>query len=100
MTALSLIIAVTVGLVAGVTGGLQVRRSRPVPLWVPVAAGVAAAILATVIARMADSDRPGPTLVELLLQVIFAAAGVAVVAVTADRPPAGTRWERSGREAP
>ncbi|WP_328471417.1 hypothetical protein OHA21_07185 [Actinoplanes sp. NBC_00393] len=91
MTALSLIIAVTVGVVAGVTGRMLLRRGRTVPLWLPIAAGVAAAVLATVLSRMANTDRPGPTLTEILLQVLFAVAGVAVVAVTADQAPTGTR---------
>ena len=92
MTAHSLIIAVTAGVVLGVAGRLLVRR-RPVPLWLPVAAGVAAAVLATVVARAANSDRPGPTVVEVILQVLFAAAGVTLVLVTADRPavPAAVR---------
>ncbi|MBG0565448.1 GlsB/YeaQ/YmgE family stress response membrane protein [Actinoplanes aureus] len=85
MTALSLIIAVTVGVVVGVAGRTLVRRGRTVPLWLPIAAGVAAAVLATVVARMANTARPGPTATEVVLQVLFAAAGVALVAVTADR---------------
>jgi uncharacterized membrane protein YeaQ/YmgE (transglycosylase-associated protein family) len=90
MTALSLIIAVTVGVVAGAAGRALVRR-RSVPLWLLVAAGVAAAVLATVVARMAGVERPGPTVTEVVLQILLAAAGVALVAATADRERANGR---------
>ncbi|SDT27837.1 GlsB/YeaQ/YmgE family stress response membrane protein [Actinoplanes derwentensis] len=98
MTGLSLITAVAIGAVIGIVGRVLTRRGRNVPLWLPVAAGVAAAVLATVIARMANSDRPGPTLLEIVLQVLFAAAGVAVVAVTADRPSSRSSARRFTRE--
>lgn len=96
MTAQSLIIAVAVGLVVGCTGRLLIRRGRSVPLWLPVAAGVAAAVLAAVITRMANTDQPGPTVIEVALQVLFAVIGVLLVAMTADRQPSETRWQRSG----
>jgi uncharacterized membrane protein YeaQ/YmgE (transglycosylase-associated protein family) len=88
MTGSSLIAAVTVGAVIGVAGRVLATRCRTVPMWLPLAAGVAAAVLATVLTRMAAVDGPGPTLVEFVLQVLFAAAGVTVVALTADRPGA------------
>jgi uncharacterized membrane protein YeaQ/YmgE (transglycosylase-associated protein family) len=86
MTGLSLIAAVTVGAVIGVAGRMLAARCRTVPMWLPLAAGIAAAVLATVATRMASVAGPGPTLVEFVLQVLFAAAGVTVVALTADRP--------------
>lgn len=85
MTANSLITAVTVGLFIGVIGRLLTRRARLLPLWLPVSAAVGAAVLAAIIAERADADRPGPTVFEVILQVVFAVAGVTVVAVTADR---------------
>ena len=99
MTAHSLIIAMVVGLAVGVAGRVLACRNRTVPMWLPVAAAVAAAILATVIARMANSDRTGPTVLEFVLQALFAGAGVVVVAVTADRRPADTRWNSHGQKA-
>jgi uncharacterized membrane protein YeaQ/YmgE (transglycosylase-associated protein family) len=98
MTAYSLLIAVTVGLAVGVAGRFLACRGRPVPLWLPIAAGIAAAVLATVIARMVNSDRPDATVLEIALQVLFAAAAVAVVAYTADRPAAAFRWQRGGEK--
>ncbi|WP_433796946.1 hypothetical protein [Actinoplanes sp. CA-252034] len=86
MTGLSLIAAVTVGAFLGAAGRMVAVRCRTAPWWLPPAAGVAAALLATVAVRMATAGGPGPTLVELVLQVLFAAAGVTLVALTADRP--------------
>ncbi|MFC4070295.1 hypothetical protein [Actinoplanes subglobosus] len=88
MTGQSLIIAVTVGVVLGVAGRLLAGRRRSLPLWLPPAAGVAAALLATVLTRMAATDPPTPATPEIILQVLFAAAGVTIVALTADRPSA------------
>jgi hypothetical protein len=96
MTADSLITAVAIGIVVGVAGRVVVCRGRAIPWWLPAAAGVAAAVLVTVIAWMADSDRSGPTALEVLSQVLSAAAGVAVVAVTSDRASDETRWDHRG----
>jgi uncharacterized membrane protein YeaQ/YmgE (transglycosylase-associated protein family) len=90
VTGLSLIAAVTVGAVIGAAGRMLAARCRTAPIWLPLAAGVAAAVLATVLTRMAAVDGPGPTLVEFVLQVLFAAAGVTVVTLTADRPGSPT----------
>jgi uncharacterized membrane protein (UPF0136 family) len=95
MTAQSLITAVTIGLVLGVTGRLVLRRARGLPMWLPLCAGVGAALLASVMARLAHHDGPVPAGTELAVQVLFAVAGVAVVAMTADRPPR-THWQRRG----
>ncbi|MFI5496871.1 GlsB/YeaQ/YmgE family stress response membrane protein [Actinoplanes sp. NPDC051859] len=100
MTALSLVTAVTVGLVTGLTGRVVAPRSRPAPWWLPVAAGIAAAMLATVVARTTNSAPGGPGLVEIGLQLLLATAAVTAVGVTADRTPAGGRWKRDSRETP
>ena len=100
MSALSLVTAVSVGLVLGLTGHLLIRRGRIVPLWLPPAAGVGAAVMAAVIARRANNERPAPTVAEVILEVLFAAAGVSLVAWTADRQPAGGRVTSHQRKGP
>lgn len=80
MTALSLVLAVAVGAAVGVTGRVLAFRDRVVPLWLPIAAGVAAAVLASVVAPV-----PGQAVIAVALQALFAAAAVTVVATTADR---------------
>jgi hypothetical protein len=97
MTANSLFIAVAVGVVTGVVGRLLAGRSRSVPVWLPIAAGVAAAVLATVLAWMSDAIRPGLSDLAVVLQVLFAAAGVAVVVATADRPAPARLSTPAGR---
>ena len=96
MTAHSLITAVTVGLVAGLAGRTLIRRDRFMPLWLPVAAGVSAAVLASVISRMVNTQRPAPNVTEIALQVLFAVTGVALVAMTADRQPTDPGWRHTG----
>ena len=98
MTGQDLITAVAVGAVVGAAGHLLLRRRRCVPWWVPLAAGVAAAVLATVLSWMAEPGRTGPTLLEIAVQVLAAVAGVTIVATTAaGTPPAVTRGQRGGR---
>lgn len=99
MTVHSLILAVTVGLAIGVVGRVVLCRGRPVPLWLPVAAAVAAAVLVTVIARTANTDRPELTALEIILQVLFATAAVALVAATTDAAPDGAPQEPDDRQA-
>jgi uncharacterized membrane protein YeaQ/YmgE (transglycosylase-associated protein family) len=88
MTAHSLIIAVMVGVVTGIAGRLLAGRNRTLPVWLSVSAGVAAAVLATVLAWMVDSVRPGLSDLAVVGQVLFAVVAVAAVVITADRPAA------------
>ncbi|MFC7534077.1 GlsB/YeaQ/YmgE family stress response membrane protein [Actinoplanes sp. GCM10030250] len=85
MTAGTLAAGVVVGLVVGLAGQLLAARRRDVPLWLFLAVGVGAALLATIVALLANPGRPGPTMVDVLLQVLFAGAAVGLVAVTARR---------------
>ncbi|GIE28553.1 hypothetical protein Ait01nite_015980 [Actinoplanes italicus] len=98
MSGQDLITAVVVGAVVGATGHLLVCRRRRVPWWLPLAAGVAAAVLATVLSWMADPGRVAPSVLEIAVQVFAAVAGVTIVAVTAvGSPPHVTPWQRSGK---
>lgn len=96
MTPTSLVTAVAVGLILGVLGRFAIAGARQVPFWLPAAAAVGASVLATIIVRMAGVDRPGLTAVELVVQVVFAACGIAAVAITADRRPPSAHFERNG----
>ncbi|GAA0434854.1 hypothetical protein Aca07nite_00070 [Actinoplanes capillaceus] len=97
MTGQSLITAVVVGVAVGTVGRVVACRGRGMPLWLPPAAGVAAAVLATVLSWTADPDQAGPTLLEIGLQLVSALAAVTTVAVTAGPSRAAARWQRSGR---
>ncbi len=92
MTASSLIAAVAVGLVLGVLAWWLVPACRRVPFWLPSAVGVGAAVLGTVIARLAGVDTSRVSPVELVLQVAVAALSLGVVAATADHRPPTNRY--------
>ncbi|GIF01257.1 GlsB/YeaQ/YmgE family stress response membrane protein [Paractinoplanes rishiriensis] len=87
MTITHLIAAVAVGTAVGIAGRLIMPPRRRVPVWLPVAVGIGAALLGTVVARLADSDSSGFSIAELTTQLTFAALGIAWVAATADRQP-------------
>ena len=91
MTVVSLVAAVTVGLLAGLAGLASAQVRRSVPVWLPVAIGVGAAMLATLALQMAAPGRTGLTGTELVLQIVFAVAAVALVAVTGGRRSPVTR---------
>ncbi|SNY25661.1 GlsB/YeaQ/YmgE family stress response membrane protein [Paractinoplanes atraurantiacus] len=92
MTVSSLVTALAVGAALGLGGRWIGPARRGTPFWVPLAVAVGAAMLATVVARLAGIDTVGVTVVEVVLQVVFAAIGVAFVAATGDR-----RYDNAGR---
>ena len=82
MTVTGIITALIVGLVVGALGRLAVPHRRNIPIWLTMAVGVVAALLGAVLVRLAGINPSGFSLLELLLQVVLAAAGVALVALT------------------
>jgi hypothetical protein len=96
VTAASLVTAVTVGLVIGVLARWRVPVCRGVPFWLPSAAGVGAAVLGTVGARLAGVDTSQVSPVELILQVTLGGLGVAAVVRTAGRQMPPGRPDKPG----
>ncbi|MCM4083815.1 hypothetical protein [Paractinoplanes hotanensis] len=92
MTISSLITALAVGTTFGLGGWWLIPAGRSVPFWVPLAVAVSAAMLATVVVRLAGIDTSGVTAVEVVVQMVFAGTGVGLVAATADR-----RFDGAGR---
>jgi len=81
MTVTGIITALVVGLIIGALGRLVVPGRQNIPLWLTLLIGVGAALLGTVIARTAGlADTAGFDWTELLIQVVLAAIGVALVA--------------------
>ncbi|XVV08394.1 GlsB/YeaQ/YmgE family stress response membrane protein [Actinoplanes sp. CA-131856] len=75
-----LISAVIVGLVIGALGRLVVPGRQHIPIWLTILIGVVAAVLGTFIAAaMGVAQTPGVDWIELVIQVILAAAGVSLV---------------------
>ncbi|WP_432978491.1 GlsB/YeaQ/YmgE family stress response membrane protein [Dactylosporangium sp. CA-233914] len=82
MTVTGIITALIVGLVIGALGRLVVPGRQSIPIWLTMVIGVVAALLGTVVANAIgiSTDTPGIDWGELLIQVLLAAVGVALVA--------------------
>jgi hypothetical protein len=91
MTLSSLITGLAVGVVFGLVGRWLVPAGRRLPFWVLLAVSVSAAMLGTVVGRLADINTAGVTPVDLILQATFAAAAVSLVTATAERRPPDRR---------
>ena len=73
--------AIIIGLIIGALGRLVVPGKQDIPIWLTLVIGVVAAILGTLLAgAIGVDDTRGIDWIELLLQVGFAAVGVALVA--------------------
>ncbi|MEJ3746626.1 GlsB/YeaQ/YmgE family stress response membrane protein [Actinomycetes bacterium KLBMP 9797] len=86
MTATGIISALIIGLIIGALGRLVVPGRQNIPIWLTMLIGVGAALLGTVIARAAGlASTSGVDWTEILIQVVLAAVGVALVAGVAGR---------------
>ncbi|GAB3813611.1 transglycosylase [Micromonospora zhanjiangensis] len=87
MTVMGIITALIVGLIIGALGRLVVPGKQNIPIWLTMLIGVGAALLGTVIARAAGiaTETAGVDWTELLIQVVLAAIGVALVAGVSGR---------------
>ncbi|WP_433209925.1 GlsB/YeaQ/YmgE family stress response membrane protein [Dactylosporangium sp. CS-047395] len=87
MTVTGIITALIVGLIIGALGRLVVPGRQNLPIWLTIVVGIIAAFLGTLIANAIgiSTDTPGVDWGELLVQVVVAAIGVALVAGFAGR---------------
>ena len=87
MTVSGIISALIVGIVIGALGRLVVPGKQHIPIWLTMVIGIVAALLGTVVANAIgiSTDTPGVDWGELLVQVILAAVGVALVVGVAGR---------------
>ncbi|MDT5093223.1 MAG: hypothetical protein QOH60_2586 [Mycobacterium sp.] len=81
MTIGSVLGAILIGLVVGVLGRLVVPGKQPLPIWLTILVGIVAAFIGTALAKTMGIpiNTPGIDWGELLVQVIVAALGVALV---------------------
>lgn len=93
MTVSSLTAAMAVGVLLGLIARWTLPAGRRVPSWVLLAVAVSAAVLGTVIGRLAGVDTSTVSPVEVILQVAFAGTAVALVVATADRRPPDHRYD-------
>ena len=87
MTVTGIITALIVGLIVGALGRLVVPGRQNIPIWLTIVVGIIAAFVGTLIANAVgiSTDTPGVDWGELLVQVLVAAVGVALVAGFAGR---------------
>ncbi len=99
MTITSVITAILIGIVVGVLGRLLVPGRQPIGMLVTVLVGIVSAFIGTAIARALGipTVTNGIDWLELLVQVIVAALGVALISSFAGRRRTGlTGGRRSG----
>ena len=81
MTADGIITAIIVGAIIGALGRLVLPGRQTIPVWLTIVVGIVAALLGTVLANaLAVKTTPGVDWIELFIQVLLAAVGVALVA--------------------
>jgi uncharacterized membrane protein YeaQ/YmgE (transglycosylase-associated protein family) len=76
-----IITAIIIGLIIGALGRLVVPGRQSIPIWLTMLIGIVAALIGTAIAGAAGvADTKGVDWMELGIQVVLAAVGVAVTA--------------------
>lgn len=81
MEVTGILTAIVIGLVIGALGRLVVPGKQNIPIWLTLVIGVVAAILGTLVASaLGVANTSGIDWIELILQVVFAAIGVAIAA--------------------
>lgn len=78
MTIEGILGAIIIGLVIGALGRLILPGKQDIPIWLTIVVGIVAALIGSaVVGSLRDTD--GVDWVELLVQLILAAVGVALV---------------------
>jgi uncharacterized membrane protein YeaQ/YmgE (transglycosylase-associated protein family) len=81
MTVTGIITAIIIGAIIGFLGRLVAPGKQNIPIWLTIVVGIVAAFIGTWIAGLFGvADTGGIDWIELVMQVIVAAIGVAVVA--------------------
>jgi uncharacterized membrane protein YeaQ/YmgE (transglycosylase-associated protein family) len=81
MTATGIITALIIGAIIGALGRLVLPGRQNIPVWLTIVVGIVAALLGTVLANaIGVKDTAGVDWIELFLQIVLAAIGVALVA--------------------
>ncbi|AFM17145.1 putative membrane protein [Mycolicibacterium chubuense NBB4] len=91
MTITGIISAILIGIVVGVLGRLVLPGKQPIGMLLTILVGIVSAFIGTAIARAVGipTATSGVDWLELLVQVVVAAAGVALVAALMGRRRSG-----------
>jgi uncharacterized membrane protein YeaQ/YmgE (transglycosylase-associated protein family) len=81
LTVTGIIMAIIIGLVVGALGRLVLPGKQRIPIWLTIVVGIVAALLGTALAKAIGipTATSGIDWLELLVQVVLAAVGVALV---------------------
>jgi uncharacterized membrane protein YeaQ/YmgE (transglycosylase-associated protein family) len=98
MTITSIITAILIGIVVGVLGRMVLPGRQPIGMLVTILVGIVSAFIGTAIARALGipTVTNGIDWLELLVQVIVAALGVALVSALMGRRRTGVMGNRRG----
>lgn len=98
MTITSIITAILIGIVVGVLGRLVLPGRQPIGMLVTILVGIVSAFIGTAIARALHipTVTSGVDWLELLVQVVVAAIGVALVSALMGRRRTGVVGTRRG----
>ncbi len=93
MTIHSILGAIVIGLVIGALARFVLPGKQPIPIWLTILVGIGSAFVGTALARAMGIpiDTPGVDWGELLVQVIVAVLGVALVTAALGRSTFGRR---------
>ena len=82
MTITGVITALVIGIVIGALGRLILPGRQNIPIWLTIVVGIVAALLGTFLAQAVGiaTTTPGIDWTELLVQLVLAVIGVAIVA--------------------
>ena len=81
MTISGIISAIIIGLIIGALGRLVVPGRQSIPIWLTTIIGIVAAFVGTLLAAVIGvANTSGIDWIELIFQVVLAAAGVYLVA--------------------
>jgi uncharacterized membrane protein YeaQ/YmgE (transglycosylase-associated protein family) len=98
MTVTGIVSAILIGIVVGVLGRLVLPGKQPIGMLVTILVGIVSAFIGTALARALGipTATTGVDWLELLVQVIVAALGVALVASLMGRRRTGLTGRRKG----
>ena len=85
MTITGIITAIIIGAIIGLLGRLVVPGKQNIPIWLTIVVGIVGAFVGTLIAQAFGAPTAGFNFIELILQIIVAIIGVAIVAGTYGR---------------
>lgn len=90
MTASGIITAIIVGAIIGAVARLILPGKQNIPIWLTIVVGIVAALIGTAIAGALDvKETDGIDIIEIVIQVVLAVIGVALVAGTYGRKGVG-----------